>query len=147
MTLRVRARSVNVSSEGHVTPYPSVGARLGVGSVIRMSLDRAQIVVVETGARTGVAGRADLVDPDEQCVTVAVQRDSLDVLRVAGRVALAPVLTAAAGPERHPSRRQRASKRLVVHPADHQHLTAVVLLHDGTHQTLAVALQTRSSLG
>src|SRR5665811_1601821 len=46
MTRRVRARSVNVSSEGQVTPYPSVGARLGVGSVIRISLDRAQIVVV-----------------------------------------------------------------------------------------------------
>src|SRR5450756_2462115 len=102
------------------------------------SLNRAQIVLVEAGACAGMTGRADLVDTDEQCVTVAVQRDSLDVLRVARCVALAPVLTAAAGPERHPSRRQRPMKRLVVHPADHEHLTAVVLLHDGTHEAVAV---------
>jgi hypothetical protein len=48
-----------------------------------MSLDRAQIVAIEAGVCTGMARRADLVDTNEQCVTVAVQRDCLDVLHVA----------------------------------------------------------------
>src|SRR5680860_1349832 len=85
MTRRVRARSANVSSEGQVTPY----SMLGFCSFIRMSLNRGmslnscQIVVVKAGARSGVAGSADLVDPDEQSVTVAVQSHALDVLSVA----------------------------------------------------------------
>src|SRR5450631_2552309 len=101
MTRRVRASSLNVSSEGQVTPYPSVGVGLAVpwtwaGSLIRgrltrgrpglrrslcrpvslgrgMSHRRAQVVVVEAGACAGVAGRADLVHPHEQRVTVTVQ--------------------------------------------------------------------------
>jgi len=32
-------------------------------------------------------------------------------------------------------------KRLIVHPAHHEHLAAVVLLDDGTHQPVAVALE------
>src|ERR1035437_5888019 len=162
MTRRVRARSVNVSSEGHVRPNPRLTAGLGVwlsgwtlwaDSLIRgwltdaMSLDRAQMAVVEAGSCAGVAGRADLIDPDKQRVAVAVQRHGLDVLRVARGVALAPVLAATAGPERHPARRQGAMKSLIVHPADHEHLTAVVLLDDGTHQSVAVALQARCDLG
>ena len=46
----------------------------------------------------------------------------LHVLGVAGGVALAPVLLARPAPERHPARGQRAVQRLVVHPADHEHL-------------------------
>src|SRR5450759_6029195 len=38
-------------------------------------------------------------------------------------------------------------KCLVVHPADHEHLTAVVLLHHGTHETVGVALQANGDLG
>src|SRR5674476_446804 len=112
-----------------------------------MSLDCAQIVTIEAGASAGMAGRADLVDADEQRVTVTVQRDGLDILRVARRVALAPVLAAAAGPVSHPSRRQRAMKRLIVHPADHEHLTAVVLLNDSTHEAVCGAFQARGYLG
>ena len=37
-------------------------------------------------------------------------------------------------------------KRLVVHPADHEHLAAVVLLDDGTHEAAGVALQARGHL-
>jgi hypothetical protein len=94
-----------------------------------------------------MAGRADLIDPDKQRITVAVQGNGLDVLRVARGVALAPVLAAAAGPERHPSRRQGAMKRLIVHPSDHEHLTTVVLLDDGTDQAVGVALKSRCDLG
>ena len=106
-----------------------------------MSLNRAKIMVVETGAGPGVAGRTDLVDPHEQGVAVAVQRDRPDVLGVTRGVALAPVLAAAARPEGHPPRRQGAMKRLVVHPADHEHLAAVVLLHHGTHEAIGIAFQ------
>jgi len=38
-------------------------------------------------------------------------------------------------------------KRLVVHPADHEHLAAVVLLDDGAHEAVDVTLQTRGDLG
>src|ERR1039458_9495636 len=109
------------------------------GSLIRgylavgMSLHCGQVVILETGACPGMAGRAHLVDTDEQCVTVAVERHRLDVLRMARGVALAPVLTAAAGPERHPPGGQGAMQRLVVHPADHEHLTAVMLLRSEEH--------------
>ena len=111
-----------------------------------MSLNGTQIVVVEAGARAGVAGGADLVDTDEQGVTVAVQGNGPDVLGVARGVALAPVLATAARPEGHPPRGQRATKSLVVHPADHEHLAAVVLLDDGTYETAGVALQPRGDL-
>ena len=112
-----------------------------------MSLHGSQIVVVEAGARPRVAGRPDLVDTDEQSVTVAVHRDGPDVLSVAGGVALAPVLATAARPEGHPPRRQRAMKCLVVHPADHEHLSAVVLLHDSTYEAIDVALQPPDHIG
>ena len=57
-------------------------------------------------------------------------RTSLDPLPVAGGLALDPVLLARAAPERRPPGGQRAVQRLVVHPAEHQHLAGVVLLHD-----------------
>ena len=37
--------------------------------------------------------------------------------------------------------RQRAAQRLVVHPAEHQHLAGVVLLHDRGHQPVGGALE------
>ena len=68
-------------------------------------------------------------------------RTSPDVLHVARGVALAPVLLAAAAPERRPARGQRPVQRLVVHPADHQHLAGAVLLHDGGDQAVGVPLE------
>jgi hypothetical protein len=38
-------------------------------------------------------------------------------------------------------RRQGAVQRLVVHPADHQHLAGVVLLRDGDDQAVPVPLE------
>lgn len=38
-------------------------------------------------------------------------------------------------------------KCLVVHPADHKHLTAVVLLQDSTHQAVGVAFESRGDIG
>ena len=68
-------------------------------------------------------------------------RHRLDPLDVAGRVALAPVLLAGAGIERDPAAGHGAVQRLVVHPAEHQHLVGVELLDDGGHQAGAVALE------
>jgi hypothetical protein len=137
---------VKVDSEGHVTPYPSVGALADEGSLIRLPRNRTQVVVVKAGARACVAGGTDLVNPDQHRVTVTVERDSPDVLGMTGRVALAPVLATAARPERHPPGRQRAMQRLVVHPADHEHLATVVLLHHGTHEAIDVTLQTLGNI-
>ena len=90
-----------------------------------------------------MAGRADLVDPHEQRVAVAVERDRPHPLDVAGGVALAPVLLPAARPEGHPALGQGAAQRLVVHPAEHEHLAGVVLLDDRGDEPVRVPLEAR----
>src|SRR3954463_3684878 len=167
MTRRSRASSLNVASDGQVWPErrsgaapPGASTRLvlvaveapevcgtAVGSGIAVSLLRAELPAVEARPRPGVAGDADLVAPDEQGVPVAVEGDALDQLGVAGGVALAPVLLAAAGPEGHPTGGEGAVERLIVHPADHEDLGGVELLDDGTDQAVAVALQLRGHRG
>lgn len=98
-------------------------------------------IFVEAGACPGVAGRPDLVDPDEHGVGVAVERDGLHVLEVTGRVPLHPVLLAAAGPVGAAAGGQGAVQGLVVHPAEHEHLTGVVLLGDGRDQPVRGTLE------
>ena len=71
------------------------------------------------------------------------RRTSLDLLPVAGGLALDPVLLARAAPERRRAGGQGAVQRLVVHPAQHQHLAGVVLLHDRRDQAVGVALEAR----
>src|SRR5580704_16724277 len=105
-----------------------------------------QHIRVEAGPVAGVAGGADLVDLDDQGVAVAVQRDRLNPLVVPGRVSLDPVLLAAARPVGAPAGGERAMQRLVVHPAEHQHLTGVVLLGDGRYQPVRIPLQPRGDL-
>src|SRR5580704_10252735 len=96
---------------------------------------------VETGPVASVAGGADLVDLDHEGVAVAVERYRLHPLVVPGRVALDPVLLPAARPVGTPARGEGAMQRLVVHPAEHQHLTGVVLLSNGRDQAGRVALK------
>src|SRR5918997_2885137 len=112
------SRAANASRDGEVSP-----SRTG-------DLQRA----VEAGALAGVAGRALLVDQDQQGVAVAVQPDVADPLAVAGGLALHPVLAPAARPVGGPAGGEGAAQRLVVHPGDHEHLTGVVLLDDGGDQ-------------
>jgi hypothetical protein len=79
-----------------------------------------------------MAGRADLVDADQQGVAVAVGGDRADVLDVPGGVALAPVLPTRPAPEPGPPGGEGAAHRLGVHPGDHQHgAVGVVLDHRG----------------
>src|SRR4029079_12472191 len=84
-----------------------------------------QHIRVEAGPVAAVASRADLIHLDHQGVAVAVQRHRLNPLVVPGRVALDPVLLAAARPIGAPAGGKGAMQRLVVHPAEHQHLTGV----------------------
>src|SRR6266568_3869383 len=100
-----------------------------------------QHVRVETGAVAGVAGPAGLVDLDQDGVAVAVQRDGLHELDMTGHLALDPVLLPAARPVGAAAGRQRAVQRLVVHPAEHQHLAGVELLRDRGEQPGRVPLQ------
>ena len=72
---------------------------------------------------------------------------ALTYWRVARRVALAPVLLARAAPERHAAGRQRAVQRLVVHPAEHEHLARVVLLHDAATRPCSSRLRRAATAG
>src|SRR6266568_2956966 len=100
-----------------------------------------QHVRVETGAVAGVAGAAGLVDLDQDGVAVAVERDRPHELDMTRGLALDPVLPPAAGPVGAAAGRQRAPQRLVVHPAEHQHLAGVELLRDRREQPGRVPLQ------
>ncbi len=104
-------------------------------------------MVLETGPGTGVAGRTDLLDGDEQGIAVAVERDRADPLDVTAGVPLAPVLLAGPRPEGHPTSGQGAAQGLVVHPTEHQHFQGVVLLNDGGDQPGCIARKARCDGG
>src|SRR5690625_3081429 len=97
-----RARTVRTACAPHPTP-PSLAL---------------QEAVVEAGRRTGVARGSDLVDENEQRVTVAVDAHLSYVLDVAGGLALDPVFLSAAAPQRRPSGGEGTRERGVVHPRD-----------------------------
>ena len=89
----------------------------------------------------------DLVDLHEQRVAVAVERDLLDQLGVAGGVALAPVLLPAAAPEvTRPVVSVRCSASSSIQPTMSTS-RGVVLLDDGADQAVTVALQARGDAG
>lgn len=94
-----------------------------------------------------MASRSDLLNAHEQCVAVAVQRDSFDVLYMAGGVTLAPVLSATARPEGYASAGKCSAQCLVIHPAQHEHLAVVVLLDDNGEQSVAITLKSRRNIG
>jgi hypothetical protein len=96
----------------------------------------------EAGAGAGVAGRPDLLDPDQQGVAVAVGGDGADVLDVAGGVALAPVLAAGTAPEPGAAAGQGAPDGLGVHPGDHQDGPVLVVLDDRRDQAGRVEAET-----
>src|SRR4028119_802623 len=73
------SRAANASRDGEVSPSRTGDLQLAV----------------EAGALAGVAGRALLVDEDQQGVTVAVQPDVADPLPGPGGLAPDPALAAA----------------------------------------------------
>ena len=113
-----------------------------------MTFDHGQRASFEEAtALAGVAGGTDLIDLNQQCIAVAVQGHTLDVLHMAGGVALAPVFLTGTGPEGHAPGGERAAQSLIVHVADHQHLVGVVLLHDCGDQTFGIAPEARGDAG
>src|SRR5215207_1503389 len=104
ITRRSSASRRKVSSAGQVAPKVRSGARSWAASGTRaLSLDRAEIAGIEAGAVPGVARGAHLVDPDQERVTVAVERHGAHHLDVTGGVALAPVVPAAPRPVGDPA--------------------------------------------
>src|SRR6266508_3886677 len=96
---------------------------------------------MEAASMAQVTGRADLVDPDEQDVTVAVHPDLLHVLDVAAGLALAPQLVPRTAPEHGPALVQGPLHRFPAHPGHHQHLAVLGVLDDGREQASIVECQ------
>src|SRR4029450_9925113 len=82
---------------------------------------------VEAAVVAGVAGGTDLIDADEQGITVAVDAYLAHVLTGPGRLPLDPVRSTAPAPVRGQPGRECQMQGLIVHPAQHQHLTGVGL--------------------
>src|SRR3712207_8459068 len=91
------SRAANASRDGAVSP-----SRTG-------DLQRA----VEAGALAGVAGRALLVDQDQQRVVVGVQPEVADPLAVPGGIPLLPGIPPAARPGRGPAGGEGGALRLL----------------------------------
>src|SRR5262249_44399690 len=133
---------------GDARPPGPVGLSLPDGTLEPLEHGRRSRARIGAGAalegreeaRTlpGVTGHALLVDLDQERVAVAVGVDGLDVLDVAGSLALPPGLAARARPEVRDARRQGGVDGRAVHPGDHQELAGVVLLHDRRQQALRV---------
>ena len=70
----------------------------------------------------------------QQRVAVAVDPQLLQVLHLAGGLALAPQRVAAAAEVADAAGGERLRHGVAVHPGEHQHLAGVVLLRDGGHQ-------------
>jgi uncharacterized protein (TIGR03085 family) len=102
--------------------------------------------MVEAGSRARVTSGPCLINEHEHRVAVAIQSNLANALDMTGRVALAPVVLAASTPVGDPTGGQRAVQGLVIHPADHQHLSGVPLLGDRGEQPVDVALEPRGHL-
>src|SRR6185312_4838320 len=99
---------------------------------------RIERVDVEAAPGARVAGRTDLVDGDEDRVSITVERGTPNILHVTRGVSLAPVLLAGATPERDPTLGQGSAQSLCIHPPQHQYLEAVVLLDDRGQQPVGI---------
>src|SRR5581483_5127659 len=113
-------------------------ARARKSSLLGFSISRTK-GAVEARALAGVARAPPLLfDHEKHRVAVAVVVRLPHKLPVARGLALAPVLLAGTAPEPAPPGGKRAAQRLVVHPAEHQHLAAALLLDDRRHQAVGV---------
>src|SRR5579884_95778 len=96
-------------------------------------------LTVEAALVPGVARAPSLLLDDQQDhVGVTVVVGMTHPLAVTRRLALAPVLLAAAAPEPGAPRREGAPERFFVHPSDHEDLFGALLLDDGGHQAVGV---------
>src|ERR1700742_4357887 len=91
-------------------------------------------LAVKARAAAGVAGGADLLDPDPDRVLVAVQAHLDHALGVAGGLALAPQRIARAAEVPGVAAFDGLAQRLGIHVRDHQHLAARSIGGDAGHK-------------
>jgi hypothetical protein len=94
-----------------------------------------------------MAGAAELVDQQQDGVTITIEAGFDHTLPAAGCFALAPKALAAS----RPVTRKAGGKSFIdggaVHPGQHQHLLGVELLGDSRDQPLLVKRQTGQHVG
>src|SRR5947209_4491345 len=130
-------RSARISRHTGTTVWPLARARKS--SLLGFSISVFAEGAEEAGALAGVARTPSLLlDHEEHSVAVAVVVRLPHPLPVARGLPLAPVLLAGAAPEPAAPGGERAAQCLLVHPAEHQHLTRALLLDDGRHQAVGV---------
>ncbi|CNV93916.1 Uncharacterised protein [Mycobacterium tuberculosis] len=93
-----------------------------------------------------MAGTADLVNRQQYGVAVTIQAHRVNVLGVAGRRALDPLFGTGSRIVSGLTGLQGTGQGLVVHPGNHQHVTAAPLLDDGGNQSVGITLQPRRDL-
>ena len=115
---------------------PAIIQEQKTGRVVMMAwMNRASL------EKTIVAGRADLLDLDQQRVAVAIKRDVFHGLRVAAGLALHPELLARAAPEMGLAGGEGGLERGAVHPRHHQHAPGGLLLDDRGDEAVGVEFQ------
>ena len=96
---------------------------------------------IEARTAASVAGGACLAHLEEHRVLVAIDADFVDMLFVAGRVALAPERLARARPVDRAAGVDGELQRLCIHPRQHQHFAGIVLLRDGGKEPRIITLE------
>src|SRR5690606_18694674 len=114
----------------------------GVG-VLQLLVHRVPDAVaqhaVEAALAAGVAGdAADLLDLQHDHVGVAVQAQLVELLHMAGFLALAPQLAARARPVDGAAFLDAQAQGFAVHPGHHQDAASLVVLGDRRHQAVGV---------
>ena len=125
-----------------VEDFGEVGLLLRRHDGDALLLPAHELAAAEAGIGARVAGDARLMHAHEKRVAVAVVGDLLDLLDVAGCLALLPELLAAAAEEPGVARLERLLEGFLVHVGQHEDL-AVLLLHDGGHEALLVEFDHR----
>ena len=87
-----------------------------------------------------MAGDTLLVDQEQQRVAVAIEPQFLQVLHLAGGLALAPQRLPRARPIAGAPFRERKPHRLAIHPGEHQDFAGIVLLRDRGYEPVRAEL-------
>ena len=111
--------------------------RLGELETLALAFDGPK----ETGFEALVTGGADLLDLDEQSVTVAVEGDVLDGLDMSAGFSLHPEFLAGAAPEMGLAGGDGGFERGAVHPGHHQHPSSGLLLDNGGNEAGLIIFQ------
>ena len=85
-----------------------------------------------------MACAASLVHPQQDGITIAVERYGFDLLGVAAGGTLDPIFLAGTRIVGAVPGGEGVGQRVVVHPGEHEYLTGVGRLGDGRHESLVV---------